>query len=216
MSDELKPLVMPEPVGKIVYDVLAEIKRQREIHPKDDHPSLDVTLLNRGGGCTPQRMAEHYEMPTEERAKFLCDTATKKGELTWAHIAVEELAEVICEFDEDKMRVEIIQLIAVLVSWVKCIDGNAGEGAVRDLQHALRSTSEAVDHPNHYGGEGNPYEAIKVIEALGLGEGFVLGNALKYVMRAGKKYPAKEIEDLEKAKWYIDRRIEQCRGIGQV
>ena len=65
----------------------------------------------------------------------------------------------------------------------------------------------AWDHPAHYGGADNPYEAIKVIEAWELD--FSLGNAVKYISRAGKKDAAKEIEDLEKARWYIDRRIQQ-------
>jgi hypothetical protein len=67
-------------------------------------------------------------------------------------------------------------------------------------------TEEAVDHPAHYGGENNPYEAIKVIEALGLG--FNLGNAFKYIARAGKKDPAKALEDLKKGAWYLNREIE--------
>ena len=61
-----------------------------------------------------------------------------------------------------------------------------------------------VNHPHHYGGD-TTYEAIKVIEAWDLG--FHLGNTVKYVSRAGKKDPSKEIEDLEKARWYLDRRI---------
>lgn len=61
----------------------------------------------------------------------------------------------------------------------------------------------AVDHPAHYGGADNPYEAIKVIEAWGLG--FNLGNAVKYVARAERK--GAPIEDLEKARWYLDREI---------
>ncbi len=64
---------------------------------------------------------------------------------------------------------------------------------------------ENVNHPSHYGGEDNPYEAIKVIRAWGLG--FSLGNAIKYVARAGKKDPSKLIEDLRKARWYLDREI---------
>ena len=64
-----------------------------------------------------------------------------------------------------------------------------------------------VDHPDYYGGEDNPYEAIKVIEAWGLG--FSLGNAVKYIIRAGKKDPTKEIEDLKKARWYLDHEIER-------
>jgi hypothetical protein len=71
--------------------------------------------------------------------------------------------------------------------------------------------SEKVDHPAHYGGADNPYEAIKVIEAWGLG--FCLGNTVKYIARAGKKGDL--LEDLKKARWYLDRAIqnkEQGRG----
>jgi Protein of unknwon function (DUF3310) len=67
--------------------------------------------------------------------------------------------------------------------------------------------SESVNHPMHYGGENNPYEAIKVIEACELD--FCLGNSIKYILRAGKKDADKEIQDLEKAKWYLDRKISQ-------
>lgn len=68
---------------------------------------------------------------------------------------------------------------------------------------------EQVNHPKHYGGENNPYEAIKVIEAWGLG--FHLGNTVKYISRAGKKDSAKEIQDLEKAKWYLEREIQRLK-----
>jgi hypothetical protein len=64
--------------------------------------------------------------------------------------------------------------------------------------------AEAVNHPPHYGGADNPYEAIKVIEAWGLG--FNLGNTVKYISRAGKKGAA--LEDLKKARWYLDREIQ--------
>lgn len=66
---------------------------------------------------------------------------------------------------------------------------------------------EHIDHPQHYGGD-TPYEAIKVIEAWGLG--FCLGNAVKYISRAGKK--GNEIQDLEKAAWYLARRIAQLKA----
>ena len=69
---------------------------------------------------------------------------------------------------------------------------------------------ESVNHPQHYGGKENPYEAIKVIEAWGLE--FCLGNVVKYLSRAGKKDPAKELEDLEKALWYLQRKIETLKA----
>jgi len=62
---------------------------------------------------------------------------------------------------------------------------------------------ERVDHPSHYGGAGNPYEAIKVIEAWGLG--FCLGNAVKYIAR--HEHKGAPLEDLKKARWYLDREI---------
>lgn len=69
--------------------------------------------------------------------------------------------------------------------------------------------SEQVNHPTHYGGAENPYEAIKVINAWNLG--FELGNAVKYISRAGKKNPEKEIEDLEKSIWYIQHQINKLK-----
>lgn len=65
---------------------------------------------------------------------------------------------------------------------------------------------EAVNHPSHYGGERNPYEAIKVIEAWDLN--FSLGNVLKYMSRAGKKSD-NPLEDLRKAAWYLNREIQR-------
>ena len=64
--------------------------------------------------------------------------------------------------------------------------------------------NEQIQHPDHYGGVLNPYEAIKVIEAWALG--FHLGNVIKYISRAGKKQPDL-LTDLKKAKWYLDRAI---------
>ena len=65
---------------------------------------------------------------------------------------------------------------------------------------------DMVNHPGHYGGETNVYEAIKVIEAWDLD--FHLGNTVKYISRAGKKETDKELQDLKKAAWYLQRRIE--------
>ena len=61
-----------------------------------------------------------------------------------------------------------------------------------------------IDHPDHYGGEANPYEAIKIIEAWNMG--FHLGNVLKYILRANNKGG---LQDLLKARWYLDRQIKK-------
>lgn len=64
---------------------------------------------------------------------------------------------------------------------------------------------ETVDHPAHYGGADDPYETIKVLQAWLTPDefrGFVKGNAIKYLSRAGRKdAPA---EDAAKAAWYCD------------
>ena len=65
---------------------------------------------------------------------------------------------------------------------------------------------EYVNHPNHYGGASNVYEVIKVIEALEMD--FHLGNTFKYIALAGKKRTDKEIQDLKKALWYLERKIQ--------
>lgn len=79
-----------------------------------------------------------------------------------------------------------------LVKWVKC------EGEVKPENY------DSVNRPSHYT-EGRKYEPINVIEDWKLD--FCLGNALKYISRAGRKQD--EIEDLKKAQWYIERKIKQ-------
>jgi hypothetical protein len=68
-------------------------------------------------------------------------------------------------------------------------------------------TTSPVSHPSHYGGEDNPYEAIKVINAHDLN--FCLGNAIKYVLRAGKKESDTKKQDLEKAIQYLQFEIDK-------
>lgn len=70
-----------------------------------------------------------------------------------------------------------------------------------------------VNHPTHYGGSENVYEAIKVIEAWELD--FHLGNTVKYISRAGKKDTDKELQDLKKALWYLQRKIDNLEKINQ-
>lgn len=67
--------------------------------------------------------------------------------------------------------------------------------------------SDAVNHPSHY--TAYPVEVIQLTEQMN----FCKGNAVKYIARAGLKDPSKEIEDLEKARWYINREIERLEGL---
>ena len=61
---------------------------------------------------------------------------------------------------------------------------------------------DKINHPEHYGGD-TTYEVIKVIEAWKLG--FCMGNTVKYIGRA--KLKGSELEDLKKARWYLNREI---------
>lgn len=72
-----------------------------------------------------------------------------------------------------------------------------------DLQEVSEKVCDNVNHPAHYT-FGN-IEVIDFIEDKELG--FHLGNAVKYISRAGRKDPARTVEDLRKAAWYLNRQI---------
>lgn len=69
---------------------------------------------------------------------------------------------------------------------------------------------DPVNHPAHY--TDGKIEVIDFIEDKALG--FCLGNAVKYIARAGKKDPAKILEDLQKAVWYVNHHIETLKKGG--
>ena len=70
----------------------------------------------------------------------------------------------------------------------------------------MKTTKEAVNHPDHYKEGG--FEVIDIINAYSHVRGsFALGNAVKYILRAGKKDPAKYTEDLKKAIWYLQNEV---------
>lgn len=68
--------------------------------------------------------------------------------------------------------------------------------------------NDAVNHPSHY--TDGKIEVIDFIEQKNLN--FHRGNAVKYIARAGKKDPKKEVEDLRKAVWYLNREITRLTG----
>ena len=71
------------------------------------------------------------------------------------------------------------------------------------------SEKEMVNHPRHY--NMGKYEAIDVIEDWNLN--FNLGNAVKYISRAGHKDDI--VQDLKKSLWYIDREIQRLENVGE-
>ena len=69
----------------------------------------------------------------------------------------------------------------------------------------MSKVNDVVNHPSHY--TDGKIEVIDFIEDKGLN--FHRGNAVKYIARAGKKNPAKEVADLKKAVWYLNREIQR-------
>lgn len=76
-----------------------------------------------------------------------------------------------------------------------------------DEHYGSPEDPDLVNHPAHYQTD-NGLEVIDVIEAYGLG--FHRGNAVKYILRAGKK--DEYTQELEKARWYLDREIERVKN----
>ena len=76
----------------------------------------------------------------------------------------------------------------------------------------MSDKKEMVNHPNHYGGKDNVYEVVKVCEAWGLDKDAYIFNVVKYVARAGKKDTDKELQDMKKALWYLNRKIERLEN----
>lgn len=122
----------------VLTQVLAERCAQEVKWGQQNHPDVCQTLMTRGGftdergrywpgGCTPERMAQHYEIPSATRAKYLTDLAAQRGVITYADIMIEEVAEAIeaATLRDGNLRTELIQVAAVAVAWVEKIDRQA-------------------------------------------------------------------------------------------
>lgn len=64
---------------------------------------------------------------SEKASKRMCKRAFDKGRGTWAHIAVEEMSEVVEARQDVDRRDELVQLAAVCIQWIECIDRNLEE-----------------------------------------------------------------------------------------
>lgn len=77
------------------------------------------------------------------------------------------------------------------------------------IDHSDTTARANVEHPSHYHSQSG-VEVIDAIEAWELS--FSLGNVVKYISRAGHKDPSRRMEDLLKARWYLEREIERLGG----
>ena len=74
--------------------------------------------------------------------------------------------------------------------------------------HHEKWQDDAINHPPHYTGHASGVECITVTEH----HNFCIGNAIKYLWRAGSKGDA--VQDLRKAIWYIEREINRLHQNG--
>lgn len=107
-----------------------------------------------------------------------------------------------CTIDEGQWFVVDLDTAAVLVELPP--DGKVAFTKPPLGRRPFLDTPDAVNHPSHY--NTGRIEVAEMIEDQQLG--FHLGNVVKYICRAGRKDPAKTVEDLKKARWYLDRQIE--------
>ncbi len=70
----------------------------------------------------------------------------------------------------------------------------------------MSAPHDPVNHPKHYTAHPSGVECIQITEHMT----FNVGNAVKYLWRAGLKDIAPQVQDLKKARWYIDREISRC------
>lgn len=112
---------------KILEAISEERDRQDSRWGEQNHPDVDRVLTGRPTGCRVERMAMEYNIPSANSAREACDSAARVGQCTWAHIAVEELAEAVeaatlaqqGRDSEEKVDKELVQLAAVIVSWLE-------------------------------------------------------------------------------------------------
>lgn len=110
------------PRGRVFGDISAERERQdAKWGPVRKQPNVQPVLAARG--ADHQRIAEHHEIPTADRAKQLCRMAAERGECSFTDIVVEELCEAVEVHDDPvRLREELVQTAASVVKWIEALD----------------------------------------------------------------------------------------------
>lgn len=75
----------------------------------------------------------------------------------------------------------------------------------------MQTQSDSVNHPSHYTSHPSGIECIQITEHFN----FNVGNAIKYLWRAGFKSTTSKLEDLRKAAWYVNREIERVTNLAK-
>lgn len=135
-------------------------------------------------GLTIGAIAKEVDLPEATVRNLL---STENGEIKRSYIMSRAEAQEFLKPKNDMMLNEMVKL------------------QKNSIYGKMACENDPVNHPSHY--TDGKIEVIDFIEDKKLN--FHLANAVKYISRAGKKDPSKEIEDLKKARWYLDRYIQK-------
>lgn len=113
---------------QVLGEVAAERGQQDVTWGEQNHPDVIGSWLDDPAPANVHVTAVMHHMPTADVARTLCAKAFDSLSGTWAHIAVEELAEAVeaaALRDIPALRTELIQTAAVLLAWIQAIDRRA-------------------------------------------------------------------------------------------
>ena len=136
-------------LGRVIAEVCAERARNRARWGEQNYPSS--ASLGGPGACLL------YGIPTERAAKETVARATKDGCLTWADVLLEEFAEAVAATDDVARRGELVQVAAVALAWIECIDRRA---ASKQTDGEFRPTGDPRSIPA-LDQEGDYYVLVK-------------------------------------------------------
>lgn len=100
-----------------VEDILGERIRNRIRWGAQNHPSVSPLAIN--GGDVACNL---HGLPTERQAKDRCERMMAARRVTWTDILLEEFAEAVSAPNDIERRAELVQVAAVVVAWIECID----------------------------------------------------------------------------------------------
>lgn len=127
---------MPGGFERIAREVSVERTRQDLKFGTNRHlPVVSVHSLDPGWFETP---ADFYGLPSSKKARRLCDQETETGDLSWGHVLVEELAEVLDAKTDEERREELVQLAAVCFAAIENLDRKKA-GLPLVCQHASKT-----------------------------------------------------------------------------
>lgn len=110
--------------NRAINDIEVEKRRQiKLINESMNYPSIDLEFSR--FNYSADKICKEYEVPSENRATMLRSVAFTRGRLSFAHLAVKELSDIISASNDVDRREEIVQLAAVCVQWIESLDRNA-------------------------------------------------------------------------------------------